>query len=98
MYTPQVYEYHLQNHVLQGLIKQSLPDLWNQMTRKLQMSFDMLTTQWLMTMFVGFINDRTFVLPILDNFILEKNPKCSATPLASWRVIYGYIICFLHKH
>lgn len=99
MYTQSVTEYHLQNHVLQGLIKTKLPQVWNHVTKRLQMSFDTITTQWVMTLFIGFIQDKDYMLPILDNFILEKNPsKVSSTPLASWRVIFGYIISMISNH
>jgi hypothetical protein len=63
------------------------------------MRFDMITTQWIMTMFGGYINDRRLILPILDNFILEKSPtRISPTPLASWRVLFGYILTLFQTH
>lgn len=69
------------------------------MTKRLQMSIDTITTQWIMTLFIGYIQDRDYILPIIDNFILEKNPsKVSSTPLASWRVVFGYIINILSAH
>ena len=35
MYIDKVYEYHLKNNVLNGLIKQHLPKLYNHLVRKL---------------------------------------------------------------
>lgn len=99
MYMAKVSEYHVQNFVLQGLMKQHLPQLFNWITRRLELKLDSITTQWIMTIFMGFINDHRVILPILDNFILEKNPsKVSLTPLASWRVIFGYILALLFEH
>jgi hypothetical protein len=63
------------------------------------MSIDTITTQWVMTLFMGYIQDRDYILPIIDNFILEKNSsKVSSTPLASWRVVFGYMISILSSH
>ena len=35
----------------------------------------MVTTQWIMTMFTGWISDHRYILPILDNFIIPMNGK-----------------------
>lgn len=97
MYTPKVDEYHLQNFVLQGLMKQYSPKIFTHITKRLELKLDTITTQWIMTLFMGYINDPKYILPILDNYILEKNPsKASLTPLASWRVVFGYILALLN--
>ena len=35
----------------------------------------MMTTQWLMTLFTGWITHPAYMLPILDNFILPPNTE-----------------------
>ena len=100
MYTKQVYEFFLQEYVLNQLIKTYLHDIFIHLTKKLQINLNMITTQWIMTFFVGYITDETLILPILDNFILEKtsqniSEKC---PLASYRVLFGYILSVLSKN
>ena len=52
----------------------------------------MITTQWIMTIFTGYIEKETIILPILDNFILEESPT------RSWRRVYSIILAFLQHH
>ena len=37
------------------------------------MQTEMVTTQWIMTMFTGWICDHEYILPILDNFIIPMD-------------------------
>lgn len=70
MYIDNVYEFHLKNSVLNGLIKQYLPRLYNHLVKKLGVQFEMITTAWIMTMFMGYIDKKDLLLTIIDNFIL----------------------------
>ena len=45
-----------------------------------------------MTMFAGYINVETLILPIMDNFILEERA------IRSWRRLYCLILAFLSHH
>jgi hypothetical protein len=33
----------------------------------------MITTQWIMTLFIGYINDPNYILNILDNYIITES-------------------------
>ena len=35
----------------------------------------MVTTQWILTMFTGWISDQRYILPILDNFMIPMDGK-----------------------
>lgn len=96
MYMPQVYEYHLKNHVLQGLFKTITPAIHKHLIKKLQINLEMVTTQWVMTLFQGYAHDRRVILPIFDNFILENNEP--RTSYHSWRLIYSYILSLFQVH
>ena len=72
MYMNKVYEYHLKNFVMQQVVKEHLPEVFNHLTRKLQINIEMITTQWLMTMYVGFIDDPKYLLPFFDLLILQN--------------------------
>lgn len=58
------------------------------------MPFEMISvvTQWIMTFFVGYIDDKHVILNILDNFILGE------TPSASYRALYSIILAFFQIH
>ena len=71
MYSDKLREFHVKNNVLKEILKKMLPQsLSNHISKKLVMSLDSITTPWIMTMFVGYINDPLYLLPILDNFII----------------------------
>ena len=57
---------------------------------KISMPFEMISavTQWIMTFFVGYIDDKHIILSILDNFILGE------TPSDSFRTLYSIILAF----
>lgn len=86
MYIDKVYEYHLKNNVLNGLIKQHLPKLYNHLVRKLGVQFEMITTAWIMTMFMGFIHQKDLLLTILDNFVLNSKDNMQ------WHYLYCVIL------
>lgn len=83
MYVSKVYEYHLRNFMLKELIRERLPDVWTQITKKMQINIEMITTQWVMTMFLGYIQEANIILPILDNFVLH-----------SWLSLFPLILAF----
>lgn len=70
MYMSKVYEYHLKNHVLQKVIKEHLPSIYNHLVKKLQINIEMITTQWIMTMFVGWLDKEEYLIPMFDQIIL----------------------------
>ena len=43
----------------------------------------MITTQWIMTLFMGWICDPNYILPILDNFIIPMDAMESGASLHS---------------
>jgi hypothetical protein len=73
--------------------KAQLPELFNFLTRKLQINLEMITTQWVMTMFLGFIHDKRIILPMLDNFLLETSKPFPHQ--APWKVLFGYILAIM---
>jgi hypothetical protein len=89
MFINQVYEYHLRNYCLQQMIQEFLPELWNHVTRKLQMKFEMITCTWIMTIFTGFIQSKSYILAILDSFIFEEGS------MRAWRRIYCLVLSLL---
>ena len=48
-----------------------------------------------MTMFVGYINDPAYLLPILDNFIIEGARTNEVQK--SWRFLYAAITALLYQ-
>ena len=75
LYVKKVNEYHLQNFMLKQLLKQHLPALHTHLVKSLQMQTEMVTTQWILTMFTGWISDQSYILPILDNFMIPMDGK-----------------------
>ena len=61
---------------------------------KISMPFEMIgaVTQWIMTFFVGYIDDKHIILNILDNYILGQ------TPSASFKILYSIILAFFQLH
>jgi hypothetical protein len=53
LYSNGVPEYHVRQFMLEGLIKEHIPDLYLYFKR-LGLNAEVLTGQWLMTMFAGF--------------------------------------------
>ena len=71
LYMKKVIEYHIKTYVFKQLMKTHLPVLWNHLVKKLQINIEMITTQWIMTVFTGWITDPKYILPIFDNFIIS---------------------------
>ncbi len=69
MFEKNVSEFHLKSFVLNELIKIYLPISYNHF-KKLQINIEMITTQWIMTLFIGYIDDPNYILTILDNYII----------------------------
>ena len=76
MYIDKVYEYHLKNSVLNGLIKQHLPKLYNHLVKKLGVQFEMITTSWIMTMFMGYIDKKDLFSEDLAWHLQHKFIEC----------------------
>lgn len=83
LYVKKVNEYHLQNFTLKYLLKQHLPKLYNHLVRTLQVQTEMITTQWIMTMFMGWVCDPNYILPMLDNFIAPMDGEDARTTTQS---------------
>jgi hypothetical protein len=75
LYTNGVPEYHVRNFILDNLIKEHLPDL-HLYFKRLGLSAEVISGQWLMTFFCGFFN-YPGILTILDNFFLVSIIKCA---------------------
>ena len=73
-------EYHLRNFILNKLIKQELPAL-HQHFNKLQLNLEMLTGNWIMTLFAGYFPYKMFI-PVIDNFFREGWPAIYRMSLA----------------
>lgn len=93
MFCPEVSEFHLRSYILKKLIKYFMPNLWTHLRVKLQVQFEFLTTQWLMTWFTGWITDERYLLPIFDNLvatIYEDADEDDAQ--ASWLFLFSVIL------
>ena len=81
MYVKKVYEYHVRNFGFVWLLKKhfTFKRNRNEITSTTVYRPEMLemvsmpTTQWLMTIYVGWIDSPHFLLPLLDNFIIAQN-------------------------
>ena len=82
LFTSQVPDYHLRNYILKELLNQFLPQLMSHF-KKLNLNLEMLTGNWLMTLFTGYL-PYDLLMPILDNFFLE-----------GWSAIYRVSIALL---
>lgn len=69
LYSNNVPEYHVRCFMLDQLIKEHIPDLFLYFKR-LGLSPEVITGQWLMTFFCGYFNYPN-ILAILDNFFLD---------------------------
>lgn len=97
MYGDKLREFHVKNYVLKEVLKKVLPPrLWVHLTKKLGLNFEMITTQWIMTMFAGYINDPAYILPILDNFIIEGADTNEVQK--GWRYLYSSIAALMCHH
>jgi len=49
-------------------------------------------------MFVGFIDDPQYILPIMDNFIIEGSNEGIRGTLKSWRFIHAAILAIIDQN
>lgn len=75
-------EYHLRNYILDQLIRKQLPRLHNHFL-KLNLNLEMLTSNWIMTIFCGYFPSK-ILLPFLDNFFYE-----------GWTAVYRFSLTML---
>ena len=84
-----VYCYHVKNFVMQKLMKENMPQLWSHFVKKLQINIEMITTQWLMTFLIGFIDTKEYLMPYLDKLILGNDN------VDFWTQVYASIFAIL---
>lgn len=70
LYANGVPEYHVRQYMLDALIKEHIPDL-SLYFKRLGLNSEVLTGQWIMTMFTGFFSHPSILL-ILDSFFIDS--------------------------
>jgi len=92
MYGAGVPKYHLRLHVITKLLNQFLPHLVYHIENTIGMQMEIIMTEWIMTFFIGYIDDSKLIIPILDNFILSENET------QSWFRIACIILAFFKQN
>jgi hypothetical protein len=84
LYINGVPEYHVRHFILDHLIKEHIPDL-HLYFKRLGLSSEVITGQWIMTFFCGFFNFPNN-LAILDNFFLDD-----------WQAVFRIALALLNR-
>ena len=79
-------EFHLRNFQLKHILKRLLPDVFVWVTRRLEIQIEALTTQWVMTLYTGWITDERYLLPIFDRIVAGDTG-----PAGLWGFVFATI-------
>ena len=70
LYSNNLLDYHVKSFILDALLRTYLPALHNHFKRSIGLSHEVVTGQWIMTLFCGFFQYPSLVM-FLDTFFLD---------------------------
>jgi hypothetical protein len=92
MYGAGVPKYHICLGTISKLMQKCFPHLVYHIENKIGMQLEIIMTEWIMTFFIGYIDDSKLIIPLLDAFILQPDEA------SSWHVFYCFILAFFKQN
>ena len=93
LYAPSVPEFHLRNFQLKHTLKTLMPDVFIWVEKRLDIKIEAFTTQWVMTLYTGWITDERYMLPIFDRIVAGETG-----PAGLWGFMFATICALFDQN